>query len=292
MSGVKPSPIQRSYKTGGTPPTSDNKRKRVGGELTEKKRKLCSNDVQPIVHDMALASMAIKSIPSDITDKLEPSIKQKLLSSLNVINEGISDIALLAKCENHSQPAKLVAAFQRKLFIDKMVDEELDVGKREVYSLLRSYSFSSSPSFKMQSVKNISPDEKERIVRNAFNIRVKVTPNSDKLFLKGIFVRVDKSPFHLLEAYKQRPDEPKTKGKHKKGPAALKETTCNIWQSNLLDNDTVRYKCSLKFLYDKNKKGKLRTNDEFTYVVWMKEEHFDDFLLDSGFKKKRKLDKL
>ena len=292
MLGVKPSPIRQSYKTGGTPPTSANKRKRVGGELTEKKRKLCSNDVQPIVHNMALATMALTSIPSDITDKLEPSIKHKLLSSLNVINDGITDIALLAKCENHSEPAKLVAAFQRKLFIAKMVDDELDVGKQDVYSLLRSYSFSSSPSFKMQSVKNISPDEKERMVRNAFNIRGKGTPNSDKLFLKGIFVRVDKSPFDLFQAYKQRPDEPKTKGKHKKGPAALKETTCNIWQSNLLDNDTVRYKCSLKFLYDKNKKNKFKTNDEFTYIVWMKEEHFDDFLLDSGLKKKRKQDRI
>ena len=170
--------------------------------------------------------------------------------------------------------------------MSKLDDSQAKITKKDVFDLITSFADSSNPTFTIPS-NNLCTTQKSLMVANAFGITGTV-PKYDILFSKGIFVRVEMPPHQLLQIYKTKDEEPKTTGKKKKGTGTFRETTCNIWQTSLIDNDNVNYRCSLGILENKEKRKKLQRSDKFTYVLWIKDKHLTKWLVESGIKKTKK----
>ena len=268
-------------------PRSRKPAKSPNGEPTQKRRRLTSNDIRPTVKQLATAVIVLKNHSPSLLDSIsDPAKKLAVSTALQCLENNTSDLANLSRYEEPNDLAKLVSGIERSQFQSKMDDSQAKITKKDIFDLITSFADSSNPTFTIPS-HDSSATQKSLMVANAFDITGTV-PKYDILFSKGIFVRVEMPPQQLLQIYKMKNEEPKTTGKKKKGTGTFRMTTCNIWQTSLIDNDTVNYRCSLGILENKEKRKKLQRSDNFTYVLWIHNTHLNKWLIESGFKKTQK----
>lgn len=268
-------------------PRSRKQAKPPNGQPTEKRRRLTSNDIRPTVKQLATAVIVLKNHSASLLDSIsDPADKLAVSTALQCLETNTSDLANLSRYEEPNDLPKLVSGIERSQFQSKLEDSQANITKKDVFDLITSFADSSIPTFTIPS-NNSSKREKSLMVANAFDLTGPV-PEYDLLFSKGIFVRVEIPPHQLLQIYKLKNEEPKTTGKKKKGTGTFRQTTCNIWQTSLIDNDYINYRCSLGILENKEKRKKLQRSDKFTYVLWIKDKHLTKWLVESGIKKTKK----
>jgi DNA-binding transcriptional regulator YhcF (GntR family) len=286
-SPTNPSPTNASP-TGKTPSLKTNVRPGSivdDDELNEqrKKRKFLPRDLQSNIKRMAAAAIEIKDFWSNVagTDTEAP-VNKKAKRAINTLSNHLLDMASLAKYNNTQTLESLYLDLERNDYIAKMNTAGTRITMTDVHKLIRSFQQTSLPTFEIVSPLYLSDETKQDIMHSAFNVPSNESLDPGDLFTEGIFVKVETTPTRIVRSYTKSIQEEQKKGKHKKGTSSAKETTDNIWQTSLLENKEVGYKCSLGHLTAKEKNDTLIDNALSTYVLWIKEDYYHKWMSDNG----------